>query len=396
MILDDPKPLPPPPPPFEEPPAYESTISGPSSSARSSSKHAGLPTSPLHLPTNLTSSSSKWYNLAFPSSTTRHVRETVLGLIKDVLKLPAAEHNAVALHILKSCAEACSANGLSISKVLQEPSIEGHTPLYWAVVKRSPQSSSSDDADSLDLLATLLSLSVPLTPATISDVRMACLLVADQALFQRLRNTPEFAPLSATDALLLDAASLPDEILVDERQAEGPGAGSFALDFTIMHFQKRMRISGGVRLEFIARSRLWQLSFGIAKEARPMIAKGAWFLSLGLLEECPMTWVDARLVVPAAVDQREDKEETEGSSFASGKGKQRSLPTLSLRVRSNYQLRSKSPFADVFVALAGNEADGGLGELEHAGSPYIAVDESFSGRLEARLGPPEGGQCIIC
>ncbi|KAJ7066535.1 hypothetical protein C8F01DRAFT_1123614 [Mycena amicta] len=379
----------------EAPPAYESAVASSSSARPPDNKNVSLPSSPIPKSSGSTAFASKWYNLAFPSPTSRHVRSTVLGLIKDLVKLPPADHSVVAINILKSCAEACAANNLSISAILQERSIEGHTALYWAVVKRPPESTSSNEA--LDLLAALLSLSAPLTPATISDVRIACLQVSDQRLFQRLRASPDFSPLSPTDALLLDAATPPDDITVEEDNSLTPGseAAPFAVDFTIMQFQKRMRISGGVHLEFIARGRLWQLRFGVSKGDRPGYPlRGAWYLSLSLLEQSPPTWVDGRMLVPTAVDRREeDKEQSEGSAFGNGKGKQRSLPTLSLRVRG-YQHRGGSG-GRIIVPLDGKEADGGLGGLQYAGSPYISVDESFTGRLETRLVQPET-ECIIC
>jgi hypothetical protein len=195
----------------------------------------------------------------------------------------------VAISILKSCVDACAANGLSISTVLQEKSVEGHTPLYWAIIKRPAESAADENRD---LLTALLALSTPLTPATVSDVRLACLLMSDQALFQQLRASPEFAPMSATDEMLLDATMPPDAILVENM----PGhAGAFAVDFAIVRFQKRMHVGNAVVLEFIARGRMWRLSFNVSTQDRlHHPRRGTWYAALSLLEQVRPTIFPAK------------------------------------------------------------------------------------------------------
>jgi hypothetical protein len=217
----------------------------------------------------------------------RQVRATVLGLVRDLVKLQPNDHSVVAISILKSCADACATNGLSISTILQEKSVEGHTPLYWAIVKRPAESPEPQEGN--DLLTTLLSLSTPLTPATMSDVRLACLLTSDQALFQRLRNSPEFAPLSPTDEMLLDATIPPDEIMVEN--VDGV-EGAFVVDFAVVRFQKRMLVTKSVVLDFIARSRMWRLSFNVStqEQRRPWLpAPGTWYTTLSLLEQASLS-----------------------------------------------------------------------------------------------------------
>jgi hypothetical protein len=120
--------------PIDAPPSYEAAAAGSSSvptPAPADTKR--LPISPLGSGSSLASSSlrappanTSWFN--FASSTTRQVRATVLGLVRDLVKLDPSDHSVVAISILKSCADACAANGLSISTVLQEKSVEGHTP----------------------------------------------------------------------------------------------------------------------------------------------------------------------------------------------------------------------------------------------------------------------------
>ncbi|KAJ7116084.1 hypothetical protein C8R44DRAFT_628446 [Mycena epipterygia] len=348
----------------KRPPPIPSPAAASGSSPIASSSSSGLKSPPV---------STSWFNLMSP--TVRQVRATVLGLVRDLVKLQPSDHSVVAISILKSCADACATNGLSISTLLQEKSIEGHTPLYWAIVKRPAESPAPEDQEGTDLLTALLSLSTPLTPATTSDVRLACLLTSDQALFQRLRNSPEFSPLSATDEMLLDATSLPDDIDVENVGGEAGQEGAFVVDFAIVRFQKRMLVSKAVVLDFIARGRMWRLSFNVATQEhrRPHLPPpGAWYVSLSLLENSPPTWVDSRLLVPAPPESA--MEAPSGPGFASGlfgAGKPRPRPTLSVRLKATEQLRApgRGPGNHrnrIIVLMDGAEGDGGLGGLQYA------------------------------
>ncbi|KAF7356520.1 hypothetical protein MVEN_00985600 [Mycena venus] len=390
--------------PIDAPPSYEAAASTSSAPAP-----APIEKRPPPIPTasgsSLASSSSStikstpastsWFHFASP--TVRQVRITVLGLVRDLVKLEPNENSAVAISILKSCADACATNGLSISSILQEKSVENHTPLYWAIVKRPAESPEAQEGS--DLLTTLLSLSTPLTDATMSDVRLACLLTSDQALFQRLRNSPEFAPLSPTDEMLLDATIPPDDITVEN--VDGI-EGAFVVDFAVVRFQKRMLVSKSVVLDFIARSRMWRLSFNVSTHETRRFGiptPGTWYVSLSLLENSPPTWIDSRLLVSAPPESA--TEPPSGSGFANGlfgAGKPRPRPTLSARLKANDQLqvgrRGPGHRSQIIVPMDGGEADG-LGSLQYAGCPYIAADETLRGRLEARLAKPEA-ECIIC
>ena len=185
-----------------------------------------------------------WFSFT-TSRTTREVHATVLRLVRDLVREQSNTGEA-SLSILESCAEACAGNSLSLSTLLQEKSIEEHTPLYWAIVKRPPDG----DSTISDLLTSLISFASPLTCDTISDIRHACLLTSDQPLFQRLRMSPHFSPLSGTDEMLLGGSIPPDNVTVQELPGD---EGSFSVDFEIVHFQKRMLVSKYIELEFIAR-----------------------------------------------------------------------------------------------------------------------------------------------
>ncbi|KAJ7759233.1 hypothetical protein B0H16DRAFT_1720643 [Mycena metata] len=381
-------------PPLDAPPSYEASGSAPppSTTTFSDSKHLPLvPTASVASGSSFASSSSSgsksapaspsWFNFAsLTGRQSKVVRTTVLGLVRDLVKLQPSDHTVLAVQILKSCADACRTNGLSISTILQEKSVEGHTPLYWAIVKR-PAESHPEEPQAEDLLTTLLTLSSPLSPATMADVRLACLLTSDQVLFQRLRNSPEFAPLSPTDEMLLDVTMPPDDITVENVSGD---EGAFIMDFAIVRFQKRMLVSKSV-----------------AEHRRPHLPPaGTWYASLSLLENSPPTWVDSRLLVPPPPESATEPPGEPG--FASGlfgPGKPRARPTLSARMKATEQLRppARGPGHRnrIIVLLDGADGDGGLGSLQYAGCPYIASDETLRGRLEARLAKPEA-DCIIC
>lgn len=258
------------------------------------------------LPTN----SSSPFGYSAPSAKSQsELRTTVLALVRDLVQ-GASRANAppsAARGILDSCAAACAAHNLNLSAFLQEHSIEGHTPAYWAVLRRGtrPKShftrngSNSSSAvspavvkaaeEAEGLLYTLLEYTTPLTPATISDIRLACLVVADNDFLQQLRALPAFAPLSGTDAMLLGSADAPsgsvpestryENTRTEEREQVRSGtrkgkeratfsdivevqegsldtnasAGAFRVMLRIAHFQRRMRVSEEIGLEFIAR-----------------------------------------------------------------------------------------------------------------------------------------------
>lgn len=280
MIIDK-APLPDDPTPSDAPPSYQTLglypsyrdpkersqtsieDSNPSAFASSSTPDTHI----IRIPSNKqrAHSSSKpksnWFSFGV-SHTTRQVHSTVLGLVRDLVR----EQDTEATHplaILQSCADACSNHSLSLSKLLQEKSVEGHTPLYWAIVKRPPEEGtsarSSRSLQTPDLLTALLGYSTPLNPDTISEIRLACLLTSDQPLFHRLRLSPEFSPMSGTDQMLLGGTIPPDEIRVDDVVGD---EGAFVLHFEIVQFQRRMQVSKRIDLEFIARGE-WNLSISL-------------------------------------------------------------------------------------------------------------------------------------
>ena len=192
------------------------------------------------------------------SKTPHEVRSTVLGLVRDLVQ-DHSSGSPAALGILQSCADACTSHSVSFSTILQEKFIENHTPLYWAIVKRTNGPSEDDDEGGGgggsemkdDLVTALLSHISPLNPDTILDLRMACMATSDQAMFQRLRRSPRFASISKSDQILLGGSPSPDDVTVEI----GPGdKGAFTVNCIIAQFHKRMMVSKEIVLDFIARS----------------------------------------------------------------------------------------------------------------------------------------------
>lgn len=206
--------------------------------------------------------STGWFGFsssASSSKTPHEVRSTVLGLVRDLVQ-DHSSGSPAALGILQSCADACTSHSVSFSAILQENFIENHTPLYWAIVKRTNRSSEDDGGGGGggsemkdDLVSTLLSYISPLSPDTILDLRMACMATSDQVMFQRLRRSPRFASISKSDQILLGGSPSPDDVTVEI----GPGdKGAFAVDCIVAQFHKRMMVSKEIVLDFIARSTL--------------------------------------------------------------------------------------------------------------------------------------------
>ncbi|KAF8963166.1 hypothetical protein BDZ97DRAFT_1822112 [Flammula alnicola] len=321
--------LSPPPLPLKSPSLSSSSSSGPSPTNNKGKGRAG-----------------NWFTFtASPQERTmREVRTTVLGLVRDLIQEHISNSPAAA-GILQSCADACASHSISFSSLLQEKSIENHTPLYWAIVKRLPD----------EHMNALISYASPLTKETITELRLACLATSDQALFQRLRLSPEFAPVS------------------------GPTKwGAFAANFVIPHFHKRMVVTKEIALEFIARSRMWRLAFFIAPEPRTHGVDpptGSWCISLSLVETSPPTFVNSRLLISEAKSpQTPTSPVPPEPPSPPRKGIFRLPPNISNIPRERYP-RKICPFdqADVERPIAGSE------EWQPGKNIVIALEDSLSG-----------------
>lgn len=189
---------------------------------------------------------SSWFPFGQAARTAKEVRATVTNLLKEIVYL---QEEDAWTSVLQSCIEVCKLHSIPLSDMLQERSVENHTPLYWAIVKRPPPSKRRLERDR-DLVTMLLALAEPLTSATVSDIQLACVDMCDGDLFQQLRQSSSFSRLSGTDQLLLETSVAPDEVQV--RDVVG-NEGGFIAFILIKQFQKRMRVSKAVAVEFLAR-----------------------------------------------------------------------------------------------------------------------------------------------
>jgi len=124
---------------------------------------------------------TSWLSLLpFVSSfSAKRVRQSVLSIVSDLVVPPSRGSNEEQKNVhevLASLAETCAEHKLSLSDILQETFIADHTPMYWAVVNYREE-----------LLVALLVHSRPLSIQTVSDIRRACLVNSNQALFHALR-----------------------------------------------------------------------------------------------------------------------------------------------------------------------------------------------------------------
>ncbi|KAJ3537597.1 hypothetical protein NM688_g6660 [Phlebia brevispora] len=238
MILDNKKALPDDPTPLDPPPSYEelqrvaASLTEPHENKPFPVQPSSTsPTSPRLLSksgkrtTSSKSGKSKWFPFGQAARASQEVKTTVLSLRRvRATTSPSPRY--------------CKSS----------PS-KDTPPIYWAIVKRPPEPPNPSDPD---LVTVLLSLAAPLSDSTLSEIRLACLQNSDQALFQRLRRLPAFAPLSGPDEILLGASVPPDEIEVHDVSGD---EGAFSAQAHILLFQKRMRVTKSVSIEFIARGK---------------------------------------------------------------------------------------------------------------------------------------------
>ncbi len=197
------------------------------------------------------------------------VRTTVLSLVSSLeLRKSRVSDHSLQLHgiiqqgdssdsipIIQSCIDACRARGMSFVNIAQEPSVQGHTPLYWTIVKGvfSDLKAGEPSSSSKDGLRTLFGvlLSFPLKTATYADAMQACLLTASHETFMIVKRHNPDPPPSIPSNDVSEYAD--DDVSVTIGDAEAALDGSFKVDVNIKHFQRRMRLLKEVPIEFIAR-----------------------------------------------------------------------------------------------------------------------------------------------
>ncbi|KAJ7153516.1 hypothetical protein C8R43DRAFT_1002312 [Mycena crocata] len=191
------------------------------------------------------------------------VRSTVERLVQNLVRDQTTVGFDMPQCILENCSNVCAAYLMELRDILQQPYIGGHTPLYWAIVKRpgaesAPEPEPESSSELPPLLRTPLTHSIPLSGSTVTDVRLACLHACDQWMFQSLRLCPVFYTMSTTDQLLLGVQATPEPVIVET--AASPDA-PFTVRFEFLQFQKRMRVSQKLQVDFIAHAHMWMMEF---------------------------------------------------------------------------------------------------------------------------------------
>ncbi|KIJ41898.1 hypothetical protein M422DRAFT_31546 [Sphaerobolus stellatus SS14] len=185
----------------------------------------------------------------------KEIKQTVQALIRDVVQDP---QSAAAAYVLQSCSDTCKARGLSFQSILSEKFIEGHNPIYWAIVKLSNKAGRNDEEENEGAVTLLdILLSVPMDRATRAEAYLACLLTSDQTLFRRLRGE-EPNKISAHELLL--GVTPEDKLEAIDGDAD---YGAFRLIWNVAKFQQRMRAIGYISTEVVVRGRLWSISFAV-------------------------------------------------------------------------------------------------------------------------------------
>ncbi|KAI0074876.1 hypothetical protein K474DRAFT_1664980 [Panus rudis PR-1116 ss-1] len=334
---------------------------------------------------------SSWLRFGQPTKTAKQVKSTVASIIYDLVN---TQEDGVSYPVLDSCIEACKAHDVPFSELLQETSLEGHSLMYWAIVKR-PQQRKMEEPD---LVAVLLSLAEPLSDSAVYDLQCACLDASDGELFQQLRRSPAFARLSGADRLLLGPSVPPDDVQV--RNIEGE-EGGFAVWIRIPIFQKRMRVAKSVNVEFFARGRIWQVRFMTTTKSELIggkhFDKGKWLITLSLLDPSPPTWVDSRMIINNLIPVPPPGTLSTYPLAQQPKAKKNS-PSVEVRLKTgNGTLTPKANSWDAnsVICVALDETPVG-NNLQYDGSSYIASDGSLSVRIEAKLTKTDSDDCVIC
>ncbi|KAG2084267.1 hypothetical protein BD769DRAFT_1682236 [Suillus cothurnatus] len=182
----------------------------------------------------------------------KRCRASVLSRIHDIVSSPDFTLFSVA-PILESCAAALPAG--EFSDLLQKLSIEDHTALYWAIVNNRQEA-----------LLEFIKFIPKFSPACSSDLRLACMTVSDHNSF-----------------MLLNLGKMLIRMM---------WAKITSLFIVFRMFQKRLRITQKLEVEFVARGRIWLLRFYMGK-------KGKWWIEYLLSEHSSPVHADTELQIQA-------------------------------------------------------------------------------------------------
>ncbi|KAI9509151.1 hypothetical protein F5148DRAFT_1348509 [Russula earlei] len=398
------------------PPPYQHTLGGSSVDSKvdagskihstSSSRSSSQTTLSKRHPRARTkaTTSSRWFPTSIfgLSKTAKQVRSATQGFIRDLLS--QARPNEHEWHsVLGNCAETCRAQGLSFSGILQEPFVEGHLPIYWAILKRPPVPIKADHTT---------------PPGDPDDLRLRHPRLLPPAQPPERRGCPPgryeaFSIRSGTDRLLLGGTDAVDTVTVEETRGHAGGgpaaAAAFTVHFSITQFQLRMRVSKLARIEFIARGRLWYLAFSVAGvQVQPALNIGEWLVSLGLSEYSLPSWVDGHLSIVDHASPPSLPTSLDSSSVArrmalrglpippKHPNSDKHRPAASLPIKTgNYQISPGGPMREVVVSL---EKFLFGTTLQNDVSSFVDENGTLNGELEVKLQKTQelDSNCVIC
>ncbi|KAG1755723.1 hypothetical protein EDB19DRAFT_1662685 [Suillus lakei] len=200
---------------------------------------------------------------------------TVLSRIRDIVSAPDFTPSSVALTV-----DACAAS-LSVaefSDLLQSPNIEGHTALYWAIVNKRQEA-----------FSVFVGFISEFSSVCSSDLRLACMVSNDQALFAQLGLEHSISD-SKDEPLRRSLGCPPDEVQV--HGGDGLGENQFIAYLHIKMLRKRLHITQNLGVEFVAGGRIWLLRFYMGPYGR-------WRIGLSLSQPSFPARPDVVLLIEA-------------------------------------------------------------------------------------------------
>ncbi|KAH9980671.1 hypothetical protein BJV74DRAFT_97884 [Russula compacta] len=249
------------------------------------------------------------HEVAHQAVSQAEAKEVVQSSIRSLLVLSNSSDED-RISAFSRCLQVCKNSGLDFSAVLQEPLIEEQTPVYWAILNRPAASSEADDAALDSLIVALLTACGSLNETTMASVRLACMLMSNNTLLQRLFwQFPGLSPLSTSDSMLLRPSGGGDVVDVEQTR---DGTGAFVASIKLPRFRLRMSVSKVVKAEFVTSERIWMITFSVHTKSMPEgRSENKWLLSLELANNSTPAWVDADLLVPRRSHQANDSDSNE-------------------------------------------------------------------------------------
>ena len=180
---------------------------------------------------------------ALEADVREYIRSFIESLLFRGLTSDEERHSA-----FSNCLQACKNCDLDLSAVLQEPLIEGQTPVYWAILNRPAKTPEVDDEALNALIVSLLDVCGSLNETCIESVRLACMWTSNNTLLQYLFcHFSGLSPLSMSDRMLLGPSGGDVVEVVETRD----GTGAFIAGVKIRRFRLRMNSSRVIKIEFI-------------------------------------------------------------------------------------------------------------------------------------------------